>query len=486
MLRSQVGANIAYALGRVASSAGLLILMPFLVNQLTAVEYGVWVMLEIAVLLGVMVVLLGMDVGLMRIYWLLESELERRRLTGTILLWVAIWGLGLVVFAAGLGTDTFSRALGGAPSAWVWAGATAWAEGLLAVLLAAYRIREKAIAFAILSTARTLLFMALTIWLVSQGYGVAGGLAGRFAATALFVAIAMVIALREGWVGIPGYWKGLVRAARYSLPLLPANLASYVLFAGDRYFLGKLAGLAVVGVYSFAYKIGTSLDALIVRPFAADWAPRRFRIAAEPNPNQHYAQALALYLYPAVGFSLLVWAATPLIYDWFAPDVYGMGRAVVPIILVAVLVFGLSYPLNIGIMLMGKTEHIAIITAAAAGICVLLYVCLIPRYGMFGAAWATLVGYSFYTLLVFLGSLRLYPIRYPLRPLGGAFFLFIAGAIQLQIAGEVVSGMSPLATTAINLALVAGLLGVVAFFYRSQARSLARLMRGGDGNKTKG
>lgn len=87
-------------------------------------------------------------------------------------------------------------------------------------------------------------------------------------------------------------------------------------------------------------------------------------------------------------------------------------------------------------------------------------------------------------MLILLGSLRLYPIRYPLRPLGGAFFLLVAGAILLQTAGEVVSSLSPLAIAAVNLALLAGLAGTTAFFYRTQARSLARLIRRENGSKT--
>ena len=49
---------------------------------------------------------------------------------------------------------------------------------------------------------------------------------------------------------------------RYSLPLIPPNLCSWVINISDRYLIALLAGSAATGIYAVVNKLPTALGAV--------------------------------------------------------------------------------------------------------------------------------------------------------------------------------------------------------------------------------
>jgi O-antigen/teichoic acid export membrane protein len=421
--------NAFYAIGSAANTAALFLLVPYLVNRLTPAEYGAWSLFEVAILLLSMLILAGLDVGLMREYWFLDGEAKRARLAGNVLFAIGLWGgilliLGLLPLLAG-----WRVSLPGGSHTVIWALAIPWAEAIFAFFLTLFRIQEQAIRYVVLSVGRMVLFMGIAIGFVQSGYGLSGALLGRLSGTLVMLIPAIILGFR--YVSLHTDRKLLIPVIRYGLPLFPTNLASYVLFASDRYVLQHFATLETVAVYTFAYKLATVLDVLITRPFAIDWAPRRFKIATQRDAPSQYARILLFYLWAAVAFSLLIIALTPLFYRWLAPKEYWPGMKVVPVILLAYLIYGLSYPLNIGIMLKDRTRYLPMIGWIAAVICLGLNFWWIPTFGMWGAAWATVVAYGVWTAGIAFLSLRLYPVLYPVRHIGMIVLLGALGYVGL-------------------------------------------------------
>ena len=428
MLRHLIRTNLVYAIGSAANSAALFLLVPYLVNVFTPEEYGAWSIFEVAILLLNMVMLAGLEVGLMREYWFLTDDDKRAQLTGSVLLAITLWGGILFAGALFFVASGIRFPLPGTSLMLIEVLAIAWLEAIFTLYLTLFRIREQAITFVLLSVGRMVLFMGLSIGLVQGGYGLPGALLGRLGGTVLMLSGAGALGFR--YISLRLDIASLKRVIRYGLPLLPTNLASYILLASDRYVLQHFATLEAVAVYTFAYKIAATLDVLITRPFALDWAPRRFKIATQSDPSRRYAQVLLFYLWAAVFFGLCVIALTPAFYRWVAPAEYWPGMKLVPVILLAYLIYGLSYPLNVGIMLKDRTQYLPVIGWVAALICLGLNFWWIPRYGMAGAAWATVVAYGVWTAGIAWLSLKLYPVQYSLRQVG-----FILLAALLGYAG---------------------------------------------------
>lgn len=448
MIKQALRANVIYAVGSLANGLALFILLPYFVNALSQEQYGIWALLEITILFISMFMLTGLDVGMLRQYWFLNDAQQQRVLIGSALIGVSVWGIFLaVMFGA---------------AAWVWKmgfgaypfGVSATdvlltisiggTEALFTLYLSILRAREQPIGFAGFSLFRMILFIAAAVTGVALGGGVTGALFGRLFSGFITLAI-VTFALRTAFkleFNRPLFWA----MARYGLPLLPANIAGYFLFASDRYFLSAFTTPAIVAVYNFAYKISASLDILITRPFATDWAARRFQIAASSNPQVRYMWAIVLYLYAALGTALLIWIGSPLLYAWIAPLEYHTGLALIPVLLAAYLAYGLSYPLNIGLIIKDQTRWLPFINGGATILYVLLNLWLVPRYQMAGAAWATLFAYSVMTMTLFVFSQYYYPIKVSLQP----FVTIGIGVIAVLLWSMVSSSL------AITLPLMAG------------------------------
>jgi O-antigen/teichoic acid export membrane protein len=411
--------NIIYAIGSVANSAALFLLIPFLVNVLSPAEYGAWSIYDILILLLGILISAGMDIGLMREYWFLENDGKRSRLSGTVLMGVTIWGIALFcILLMGYGLvnrspifvrfhlEAFSS------NSLLLVYLIAFSETLFTVLLAIFRIREQAVHFVALSVGKMILFMVLAILGEKLTGNINGALAGRLLAALAGIIVASIFI--SPIVRLKFEWNQLKRVLRYGLPLIPANLSSYILLSSDRYILAATSTLTTVATYSFAYKLASGLDVLITRPFATDWAARRYRIATQEDARTKYAEILIIYLFiSSLAVSGLI-ALSPMIYKLVAPASYIEGIKVLPILVFAIQIYGLSIPLNVGLVIKDMTPMVAKIGIVSAIFCVAIELWLIPHYGMAGAAWSTLLSYVVWTGGVTILSLRVYPIRYNL------------------------------------------------------------------------
>jgi O-antigen/teichoic acid export membrane protein len=428
--------NIAYAIGSAANSAVLFLLIPFFINILPPDQYGIWSIIEVSILFITMFCLAGIDVGLMKEYWYKDDQNLQKILTGTAIIAVIGWSIVLTIILFGIiwfGRDiSFIADIGLQTDIVALVLVTSSIEAIFSLVLSLYRIREQAKLYVIFSFVRMLLFLIAAIIGV-QFDGVRGALVGRLLAALFSVAIAIVFTWRSIiWLF---RWDLFQSMLRFGIPLLPANIAAYILLASDRFILERYVTLEAVAVYTFAYKIATTLDILVIRPFSLDWAPRRFKIANEENAPQKYSDAFLFYLFTALGFLLIMVVGTPLIYAWIAPKQYSGGIDVVVVVLLAYVIYGASVPLNVGIMLRNKNIYLPFITWGAAGVCILLNMYLIPRFMLFGAAWATVLAYLVYTIGIAWTSLRIYPIPYPKRSL-----MLLCGGTALGYVGIVEIG----------------------------------------------
>jgi O-antigen/teichoic acid export membrane protein len=423
-MRKALTANGIYAIGSLANSAALFLLIPFLVNNLTVDEYGAWSLLEIGILLFVMLALPGLETALMRKFWSIEGDQKRIQLNSTLFWFVMIWGGFLVLVGSGLAIlFSASITIPGSPVTIILALLAGHLEALVGVLLTIFRVREEAWKFSSLSILRMIVFIIGSMILIWDGRGLTGAVLGRVIAGVIAIVVGISIGFRNfAW---SFSWSSLLEMARYGLPLLPTKGAQYVLQASDRFVLRYFTDLSVVGIYSFAYKIAAGLDILIIRPFAIDWGARRFKIETYADPSKHYARILLIYTGISLFTALILLSIVPELYELLAPESYKAGMAVVPVILAAYVVYGLAYPLNIGMMVRDKTVYAPIIGGIATIACIVLNLVLIPRFGMVGAAWATLISYVIWTGGITLVSQYFYRVEYRFKEI----FLLIVGTI---------------------------------------------------------
>lgn len=238
-----------------------------------------------------------------------------------------------------------------------------------------------------------LLLLVIGVAVLMAGYGLFG-LALAFVAsrTAMLVVVSIVLR-RATHVSAPGYdrdtWRELQAAAvPLGLFMIALNLYTYI----DTVILGVMRTDAETGYYSASYKVYEGLT----------YAPSILASIVTPRLSYLFVQdrlahrsLLARILAGAVGLGILlggvaVWAAHPLVVLLFGPA-YAPAAAPLRILAAGSLfVFG-TWILHAAAISTNLDRRLLVTTIVGLVTNVALNIVLIPRWGITGAAWATVV-----------------------------------------------------------------------------------------------
>ncbi len=214
--------------------------------------------------------------------------------------------------------------------------------------------------------------------------------------------------------------KLLKRLLKFSSPLVIVGLSYIINELIDRQLLpyvwpgGRLEGFELAGVYSANYKLAMLL-ALFTQAFRYGAEPFFFRESQAVDAVHKYARLAKYYLVAALVGFLAVSLFLPLFSQLFLHDeVYRRGSDVVPILLLANVMLGLYYNFSVWYKVTDATRVGAYISVGGAVLTITLNLLLIPIYGFYGCAVATLACYSSMCVAAWwLGRSR-YPVPYQL------------------------------------------------------------------------
>jgi O-antigen/teichoic acid export membrane protein len=251
------------------------------------------------------------------------------------------------------------------------------------------------------------------------------------------------------------------------MPLLPTALLLWATNFSDRFFLVKLADTEEVGLYSVGVRIASPM-VLMLTAFRNAWPAFAYSIEDEAEAKRTYAWVLtylvAITAWVATGLGLLA----PWLVGWLAADPFASASRVVPLLAFSAVAFSGYIVVAIGVGRARRTQFNWVVAAAGAAVNVALNLALIPRYGMLGAAIATLAAYATMFVGMAWWAQRIYPVRYQWRRVVTAM---LAGA-GLVVVGKLVGGGLPVAV-ALSLAYPFALVPL-GFFLPAERRAVRR------------
>ncbi len=419
-----------YALASLASPTASLILAPFLAHHLSPDDYGLLAILNTAIALIAGLLQLGLGATFFRMYRY-EYETSRDRLSLLSTLTLLILGFSMLAVGALLFAVPW---LEGRHSAQGAAIAIALLAAVLQNLalpgLAWLRVEARVTPFIVLSIISLLVSLLMTVACVKMLHmGLEGALWGTCAGYSV-VALATLPALL--------YHTGVrlrLDMVRHLLicgaPGVAALVATWMLQLSDRALLGALGSLPAAANYAIASSFGGALATLILAPFALAW-PAILATLARKNDAPHmfritFRWFAFLLLFAAYSFSL---AGGGIIMLCF-PTTYQGAVALIPIIAVAFVFYGLHLFFSLGMALRGRTRLLFPLTLGAGVVNIGLNLYLIPRYGAMGAAWSTLLAYTLLALLTLFINQRLYPVQFDI----GLFIIALLSGMVLALGG---------------------------------------------------
>lgn len=203
----------------------------------------------------------------------------------------------------------------------------------------------------------------------------------------------------------------------FGLPFMLSGIFDRSIELADRRLLGFYTDDATVGIYTASYTIAV-LIRLLVYSFNAGWQPYFLREIDSPKGLERmesiYMRTAALLLAAWTLGSL--WmpeiVRIPLGQErHILHEAYWSAIPVIPVIMGAYVLMGLYFLELPGIYRQNKTYLNAVFMGVAALFNILLNILLIPRYGMMGAAIATMAAYALMALSIRHWNLRNTPLR---------------------------------------------------------------------------
>lgn len=195
-------------------------------------------------------------------------------------------------------------------------------------------------------------------------------------------------------------FKNLSETLHLAWPIFLSSLMVVIFSYTDRIFLNYFDGLSDVGIYSLGFTIAQSL-LMINEAISLSFYPKVMKMLNENfKKNIHAIKNYNLYFSIFLLFITIILSLNSnLILGLISNKSYGNAQAIIPIIFLSFL-FGGFYKIPSMILSFHKlTKFYPVLSFISFGTNALLNYIFIPKYGIIGAAWATVVSsvlYSFY------------------------------------------------------------------------------------------
>lgn len=431
--RKFVKDSMVYTIGEVLTKAVAFFLLPIYTRYLTQDEFGIYNL--VITIWPILLILYGKGFSsfLIRGYHEIQIEQERRRFTGTILLFSLLVGVLFAVILHLFGNYIFSplfKGVGYKPFL-QFAVAIAFFKLLSTNVLALYRAERKPFRVVGLSSVYFVLYgLAAVVLVVILHLGLLGALWGQLGSLLIAGVLYLIFVSRDiSFKWNSNYLKG---AILFVLPLIPHELGGWAVNLSDRILIERFLSLEQLAIYSLAYQLALGLNMLITAINQA-WIPFFYEIADQPQSVKELKKSTTFYFIVVIGIGLLLAMFSKEIILLMGEQKYIGAAAIFPLVIVAFIINVFYYIYAGAIFYANKTQYIPIITLCSGLVNIGLNFLLIPRYGYIAAAYTTIIAYGIMVLLSFFFSRKYYivPMRYKTIGLISLIALAIYGISRL-------------------------------------------------------
>jgi len=435
-----VRGSAIYAVANFGIKALNFFLLPLYTRFLTPADYGTIALAETVAAVVTAIFGLGLEPGIRRLYFQYVDRVdELARYLSSVLRFSALVTSAVVTVALVVGPTLMARAdphlaVPFHPYIALAIGAAALTQFVqyrLALCQAEARPRQYgwlAFVFFMATACAAIVFVVVLRW------GAYGMLLGKMIAAGALAAVS--IGLMWRWLREPMELRFIRETLPLALPLVPHSLMALGLVVADRFILEHYRSLDEVGLYSLAYTLGMAMY-LVALSIGQAWQTIYFDTARTDN-------AAGRRMLGEVSSSLCVFlCGIALTGALLAPDFvrildsrYHPAGRLIPWIIGGYLLHAFFGLFHLAVLQGKRTKFILFASAVAFAVNLALNLWWVPKWGMYGAAYATLAAYALEALLMYVYAQRVFALPYQWLRIVTALGVVAAGLALTQMDGR--------------------------------------------------
>ncbi len=413
-------------------------LLPIYTRYLSPEDYGILANLESFGRIVPIILSLHMDAAFLRFYYKERtvSKENIRRLYSTHFWFVVGWG-GVLAYSLILMAPIFFERLISIPFWPVAVVVTTQLLGQLSVMVTSmWRANLEARKVSLLKIWLSLfgVVLALVMLIPLEMSWVSRIYASGFVGLAQ-IAILLSIALKAGWISFQFDTSMLRRSIIYAVPLVPNVLAGWIAGFSDRMILSYYGRLDEAGLYSVAYQIAF---VLYVFNDAMTQVQGPISMSAMTSDRERARIQIVEFLLVFLWVISLIYLVLALfsreLLAWFVHERFHEAYKLVAILGLLYILSGAYRIFTVIVSFFNKTWIISTGAILQALISIALNFSLIPVFGMYAAAWSSVISLSIYTAWIVIWSQKIFRISIPIRPLA---ILFVIVTV-IMLGGKIV------------------------------------------------
>lgn len=384
LINSSIILSIGTFLPRLAS----FVILPILTGYLTKEEYGSYDLIVVLASLILPAATLQIQTAAFRFLIMVrDKEQEKKKIITNIFLVmipVSIVMLAIVFFLFPSDSVTLRLIV----CIYFFADAIYGAMGQIARGLA--RNMDYSLGAIINSTGNILFLVILVMRLRCGLSGAVFTLFSAYTVASLFIAFRIRIFRYIDTASID--FAMVKRMLIYSWPMVPNAMSMWVMRASDRFVISIFMGVTANAIYAAANKVPSILT-LAQNTFALAWQENASVSVNDPNVGEYYSDMFKKIFSIMAGFMSFLIGGAPILFSILIRGDYSEALDQIPVLLMAMLFFGLSSFVGGVYIAFMQTRSVGITTIVAAAINLIVDLSTIRWIGLYAASGSTLVSY---------------------------------------------------------------------------------------------
>ena len=407
-----------YGFGHVLTRLANFLLLPLLTNSLTPSDYGIISIIYIFIGFTMTFYRYGMDSALMKFY--IEENNPKSYFSSILFLQIITSLIFSLILFLSRGYIEPMLINNGEKIFITYIAIIIFCDIVWNLIILTLRASEKPLQFVAYNVFNVVMTLGFTIYLVNiKEMGAEGVLIGNLIASMIMVVLSSLLLIKQFSISSIRF-SIMAKIIRFGMPFLPAAIFTMIMEGADRFILKYMTNEATVGIYSASYKLGI-FGLLIVMAFNMGWTPYFLKHNKDNDCNTHYStiSSLLLGFYGFIGILLTILIPQVQNISLYGYTLIGAeyfsGLKIVPIILMSYYFLGIYILMLPRVYKHGETTKIPYFRMVGALSNVILNIILIPRFGIMGSAYATLVSFAIMSYYIFNVGNRMEYVQYNLK-----------------------------------------------------------------------